>query len=815
MENDSLIFQWFVNDSLLQKNDSTFVFTAYPEGIGVDSIKVVVLQKDTIITYQWQVVVIDPVSQLTFSPAGDTTIVEGDSLMLSANLSGLGDSIQRFYWKKNGKIDSSIQATEFKLQTDYNACGIDTISFQFFLNDSLYLHQWVITIQNRNRVPEIIHFTMPLDTTIVLNDSLYFKVSVTDPDQDSLYFVWSVNQNLDTSQVGTDYLYRPTNLSDIDTVRFQVSDGDTSVSFFWVVRLLDTLNHAPQIISISPDTIIHITQKDSITFKILCSDADGDSLNYNWWVNHQIDTTAHRSFYFYAGNVTSSVNDTVEVMVSDRDTTISFKWIVQINTLEQPFSVISFFPDHDSLFTDTDSLLFKIDNFPELTQFNWMINSRIDSSATDSYYSYFRQSHYGTDTVTVILLIKDETIKHSWFVFDSLAAEPDDSLVFDFFPESDTIFYSTGDSLLFKVHQVKGMERDFTVHWYVNQQHESSWEDSVFYFYPEEQVNHSDTISLAISMVDTTIFHYWIVQPNPQTTLPIPKLIFPIEGNHVTEFGSLLWENDSTFAAADSAGDCYYVVQLSEDSTFTTVISSDTCESTSIMLSQLQGFSSLDIGQMVYWRVKIFTSFNLFSKFSVCSLAFYYFPTFSIVDQFSGEVNNEGVLLSWKTSYLGNCKGFNLYRSDNPNRTFTRINDELITGKDRFTYLDKITLAGKEYYYKLEELTLDGRRKFHQTISIEVPRPDKYSLSQNYPNPFNATTSFKFQVPKATHVTIEVYNILGKRVRTLVNERKEAGYYTVFWDGIDNNGENVGSGVYFYQMSADQFHATHKMIVIR
>ncbi|OQX83486.1 hypothetical protein B6D60_10395, partial [candidate division KSB1 bacterium 4484_87] len=132
-----------------------------------------------------------------------------------------------------------------------------------------------------------------------------------------------------------------------------------------------------------------------------------------------------------------------------------------------------------------------------------------------------------------------------------------------------------------------------------------------------------------------------------------------------------------------------------------------------------------------------------------------------------------------------------------------------------FQFIDKFQFYGSVLQYKLEETSQSDRKKEQQVIQIETPMPHEYSLSQNSPNPFNSSTSFRFEIPRATHVVVEVYNILGKKVKTLVNERREAGFYTVFWDGIDDNGEQAGSGIYFYHMTADQFHATHKMIVVR
>jgi|GEM_PF-1369034 len=88
--------------------------------------------------------------------------------------------------------------------------------------------------------------------------------------------------------------------------------------------------------------------------------------------------------------------------------------------------------------------------------------------------------------------------------------------------------------------------------------------------------------------------------------------------------------------------------------------------------------------------------------------------------------------------------------------------------------------------------------------------PDQYSLWQNYPNPFNPVTSIRFGLPEATDVTISVYNLLGEKVATLVNERKKAGIYTVRF-----NASRLGSGLYFYEISTENFSRTRKMIVVK
>lgn len=93
--------------------------------------------------------------------------------------------------------------------------------------------------------------------------------------------------------------------------------------------------------------------------------------------------------------------------------------------------------------------------------------------------------------------------------------------------------------------------------------------------------------------------------------------------------------------------------------------------------------------------------------------------------------------------------------------------------------------------------------------------PERYSLQQNYPNPFNPTTQIKFALPRASHVTIEIFNILGQRVTKLVNKQLPAGYYEFSWNGTDGTGGEVSSAVYFYRLKAQDFVKTKKMVLLK
>jgi len=102
-----------------------------------------------------------------------------------------------------------------------------------------------------------------------------------------------------------------------------------------------------------------------------------------------------------------------------------------------------------------------------------------------------------------------------------------------------------------------------------------------------------------------------------------------------------------------------------------------------------------------------------------------------------------------------------------------------------------------------------------ESDSAPVLLPREFKLGQNYPNPFNPATTIRFDLPQAGRVELEVFNILGQKVSTLVDGQLEGGQYEVRWNGCNDGGENVASGVYFYRIAAGDFTASKKMVLLR
>jgi len=131
--------------------------------------------------------------------------------------------------------------------------------------------------------------------------------------------------------------------------------------------------------------------------------------------------------------------------------------------------------------------------------------------------------------------------------------------------------------------------------------------------------------------------------------------------------------------------------------------------------------------------------------------------------------------------------------------------------------------VGQTYYYQVFAVDANGNASegsnvINTTIvSIDDAEllPTVFGLSQNYPNPFNPTTSIEFALPQASDVNLVIYNILGQKVRTLVNGYMPAGYITTSWDGLDQNGREISSGTYIYRLDTPDESFSKKMVLMK
>lgn len=122
---------------------------------------------------------------------------------------------------------------------------------------------------------------------------------------------------------------------------------------------------------------------------------------------------------------------------------------------------------------------------------------------------------------------------------------------------------------------------------------------------------------------------------------------------------------------------------------------------------------------------------------------------------------------------------------------------------------------GEFHIYTTVKLPTPEGNILSDVETVEGQKAESYELSQNYPNPFNPSTVISYRLQSASNVTLRVYDLLGREIKTLVNGEQPAGQYQVRWNADDNKGASVASGIYFYRIDAGSFNSTRKMMLIR
>jgi len=174
--------------------------------------------------------------------------------------------------------------------------------------------------------------------------------------------------------------------------------------------------------------------------------------------------------------------------------------------------------------------------------------------------------------------------------------------------------------------------------------------------------------------------------------------------------------------------------------------------------------------------------------------------------------------MQWEPSMDMDFQYFELLRATNPE--FTDASVEMTTIP---AFSDMDIVVGHTYYYQVFAVDANGNRSAGSNIittsivSVDDAQalPSSFGLSQNYPNPFNPTTSIEFAIPEASQVSLEIYNLLGQRVRTLVNGYVPAGYITTQWNGLDQNGNELSSGTYIYRLTTTESNFSKKMVLMK
>jgi hypothetical protein len=183
------------------------------------------------------------------------------------------------------------------------------------------------------------------------------------------------------------------------------------------------------------------------------------------------------------------------------------------------------------------------------------------------------------------------------------------------------------------------------------------------------------------------------------------------------------------------------------------------------------------------------------------------------IQRFEAEYSGEGIVLHWSVGEGAGFQGFNIYKSPRGENGFERINPALILPDEGRDYYDPKVSPGKTYWYRLGAIDFEGEW-MSQTVSVTVPGA-LLALHQNVPNPFNPTTSISFVLPERSPVTLAVYDVGGRHVKTLLDAAVEGGIREAVWDGTDERGNRVSSGIYFYRLRVGERTLVKRMLLLK
>lgn len=175
------------------------------------------------------------------------------------------------------------------------------------------------------------------------------------------------------------------------------------------------------------------------------------------------------------------------------------------------------------------------------------------------------------------------------------------------------------------------------------------------------------------------------------------------------------------------------------------------------------------------------------------------------------------ITLKWSTVYEQNNYGFDIEKSkvliqssDVWSKAGFVPGSGTTSSVQNYTFTDR-NLSTGSYKYRLKQIDFNGNFSYHELNNeFVIGVPDKFSLNQNYPNPFNPATKIGYNIAAGGNVSLKVFDITGREVKTIVNGFKEAGYYTA-----DFSGSEFANGIYFCRLESGIFSATRKMILLK
>ncbi|MDP1676606.1 MAG: DUF6298 domain-containing protein [Bacteroidota bacterium] len=181
--------------------------------------------------------------------------------------------------------------------------------------------------------------------------------------------------------------------------------------------------------------------------------------------------------------------------------------------------------------------------------------------------------------------------------------------------------------------------------------------------------------------------------------------------------------------------------------------------------------------------------------------------------------SNNTIRLEWTTATEINNYGFQIERRKGGSTMFESVPSGFVEGygssniPHSYVFIDRNVTPGN-YSYKLKQIDNDGVWKYSTVVNVQL-QPASVSLKQNYPNPFNSSTMISFELPLMSDISLTMYNTLGQKIKSIEKGKLDAGEHIVHWNGENDEGVSVGSGVYVCRLVVDGAVMVRKIVMVR
>jgi hypothetical protein len=187
----------------------------------------------------------------------------------------------------------------------------------------------------------------------------------------------------------------------------------------------------------------------------------------------------------------------------------------------------------------------------------------------------------------------------------------------------------------------------------------------------------------------------------------------------------------------------------------------------------------------------------------------------ALLQEHHAEIVASAIEVRWILADVGERMHFFVLRTEMSNGEYEEIPNAPISREGlSFAFKDIDCKPGAAYQYRVDVSDEAGRRILFETDPISIPALS-LSLYQNCPNPFNPSTEIRYSLPEKCRVRLEVYDISGRRMASLVDGVQASGSHPVVWNGVDERGSSVASGVYFYRLTAGKETISKKMVLLK